>query len=83
MPPLVPAISRREVALLVAVREAAGRLDVESACVAGAMGRYRQGRDLAGLNARLVRMRAAVDAIAEAIDTLAGIAAGIAEDAPG
>ena len=81
--PLVPAITPRELALLAAVREAAGRLDTESATIAGAMSRYRQGRDLGGLNVRLGRMRSAVDAIGEAIDTLAGIAASIGEDAPG
>ena len=81
--PLVPAITPRELALLTAVREAAGRLDTESATIAGAMSRYRQGRDMAGLNVRLGKMRASVDAIGEAIDTLAGIAAAIAEDAPG
>lgn len=76
--PILPTTLRltaREEELIACVRCTVGRVETYGANVAGAVGRYRAARDLAGLNVHLARMRAAVETIETAVDELASIAA--------
>lgn len=73
--PVTLQLTAREQELLDCVRCATGRIDTESTAVAGAIGRYHAARDLAGLNYRLAKMRAAVVTLETTIDELANIAA--------